>query len=584
MPKVQTLTAPSVRQQAAPLVNQSTTSSEAFGTGLGQALTDAGETLFKAQKRMQDKDDETAVKEAILIQDEQVRKRTVHDEDAYYSRNGRSAYDSYTTMQDELNQIGADVSAGLKAGRQQDIFNSLSKERLSREYDRMSQHAATGRNTWMNQQDTSAVTSAQEDGSIHWLDNDDYVIQINRSVDNLGVRNGWPPEKIELEKEKNLSTLHMSALDNILVQAPGAAQDYFDNNKDQISPSMHDDIQERIDNQQNAQWVQENAGSIRAAGGSRTERLSSARELTQDDPDRRKMLTAQIEHDLNQEKVAQQESQMGAYDEGMKAIVSGASALDFAASNPEAWNAMSGTQQASLISNSTNKPKVKNSDLAIYYEIRGFIGAGDPQKATEFLLNNIDKLSPSDTKRFMDELARPLNILEQKNAQTDTAHFNDTMEPFIGKEPLKGEKREEWNQKRNILFGVYEDGRQQWFDENPGRKIIPHESRQQILDRITIEAIQKQSGAFGIDWLARDKTIGLADLAPEQREEFIVNRNAVAENYKRIFGVAPTDAELLELFLNQPEEEVEVEIIPTQNVNINPALHPSLDPSKVTNQ
>lgn len=505
MPKVERVTGPSVGVQSVGNISQNVRpSAGAFGAGLGKGLSD----MARAQAEIQEKDDQAAVKQATSALRKRINQRTYLDEDSYYNRQGQDAYKSLAQFQRELDDARKDVARSLTRGKQQNLFNQVSQDYLDREYDSMARHASKGRKQWLDGQDLAIAEQAQEDGSLRWNDNAEYAIQIRKSVGNLAKRNGWSPEKRELEVEKQLTGMHKQAIDNILEQNPMQAEEYFRDNKEEISSSIHDDIQRAINQQVDSRWSQSTADAIRISGGSRSERFAMVNEI--DDPERRKLVRAQVEYDLRQEKIAKEESQVEWYDEASKAVMGGTSATQWAADNPEAWDSLDASMQKTLLN---PKHTAINTDLATYYEIRGLMTT-DKDAAREKLLKSFGKLSASDAKGFMDELAKPTKD-KRKSFLSNPAVFNRSIQTILGKEPSKeGQAKREWNKRYQILAGVFQDELDRWFDANPGKTAIPDQDRQEILDRMAIQTTIEDAGFL---WF--DAEGGLGDIPVEDLEQ-----------------------------------------------------------------
>lgn len=517
MPKVQTVSAPTVQNRGFNASLNTRASAQSFGGGIGSAIQQVAGQAAQIAAREKQEDDQAVIKEATNQYRQFVNQRTYLDEDGYYNRKGKQAYESYDSLTGELEQARKRIAENLQPGSQQDMFNSFASDYLINEQESMSRHAATERTNWFNEQDTSLIQQAQQDGSLRWINNGVYSQQISSAINNLASRNGWTPEKKEVEKQRYLTAMHSAAIDNILQDSPSAADDYFEAHKDDISPTMHDEIKATIKRQGDAQWTVDNADQILLEGGSRSEQLARARALTEDDPDRRKLLTAQVEHNYNQQKIAKEESQLAIYDDAAKGVIAGGSLTEYMQRNPDNWARMSAAQQQQLIKLSRNPSGVSQSDLPTYYQIRGLISQGDTGSARTMLLNSMSKLSHPDFKKFADELGKLSGggrggSEKDLNVRTSLAHFNDGVEPLIGREPKDGSDRKDWNRRRNILMGIYQEDIDDYMRTN-NRTTIPESERQKILDRMMIK-MNKEDGGF----LWFDKDVSIDDIPIEDLE------------------------------------------------------------------
>lgn len=511
MPVVQQYGAPKVSNNALPDTRQSFNTRGAFGEAIGAGLQDAAYVSGAIADDMQKQEDAAAIKEATSQLRKEINQVTYLDEGAYYNLKGKAAYDGYQGTLTELEKRQKQIAEKLSP-RQRDQFSQVAMQYVDREADAMSRHAAQGRTTWLNEQDESIIMMAQEDGSLRWNDNAEYAGQIKKSIQTLAKRNGWTPEKTELVTTEKLSAMHKSAIDNIIQQNPNAAKDYFESHKEEITPSMRDDIQTLINDQVDAQWVLEQGDAIRMSGGSLTARLNQARELTPDDPERRKHLTAQIENDYRLEQAAEREAQVDAYDMLTRyAIDEGMSPSQLRKNFPGQWAVLSASQRSTL-----SKPQsaTTKTDLNAYYQYHGLMAQGDKEGARDFYINNSHLFSHSDGKSIIKELQSPAEV--PSNLISDKSAFDTAVEGLLGKEPTKGESRKNWNRKYTVLAGMYQTQLQQYKDENQVKN-VPEQDRRRILDELQITALRKDT-LFGIDFLNPDENVSINDIPAEQLE------------------------------------------------------------------
>lgn len=503
MPKVQTVTGPSIQANSVGNVSQRIDSRGAAGEGIARGLNDAAGEVEKISLDIKQRDDAATVKQVMTNFRKDMNRRQFEDEDAYYSRQGEDAYKTVSTHQIELEKIRKGYMEGLNRD-QREAFTRISQQYLDSEFEQMSKHALKGRTSWLNQQDEALIEQSQVDGSLRWSDNEGYSKQIAAAVENLGARNGWPPEKRESEKVKALSAMHKTSIDNIIQQAPEQAEVYFIDHKDEIHPSLHDDIKKAIKDQNDKVWAMDEANKIRETGGTSSERKAMVDKI--DDPERKKLVSQQVKADIAWEKQAQQEAQLDAYNQASLAIEQGQSPTFWSMQHPEEWKMMTPGQRSALSGN-----KRKNSDLNSYYQMKGLM-ARDRDAAREYLTQNISFFSHSDAKSFIDELSKPPK--KTGNFLSDKAAFDRTMEQLIGKQPSKGGSRKEWNKRYDIMAGIYQQELDEWFEANPGKKSIDSESRDKILDKLLIRQTKEN------DWWF-DEEVDLATIPEEDLDQIV---------------------------------------------------------------
>lgn len=536
MPVVQTYDSPQVRNNALPDTRQRLDSRGAFGEAISIGLQDAASVAGAIQEDRQKQEDAAAIKQATSQLRKDINQLTYLDEGAYYNLQGKAAYDGYQVALSEIEKRQQAIGETLTP-RQRDQFAQVAMQYVDREADAMSRHAAQGRTTWMNEQDESTILLAQEDGSLRWNQNEEYAGQITKSIQNLAKRNGWTPEKTQLAVTEKLSAMHKSAIDNILVQNPKMAKDYFEQHKESIAPSMRDDIQALINETVDAQWVQDKGDLIRVSGGSLTARLNQARELTKNDPQRRKELTSQIEHDYRLEKAAEAEAQTDAYDALTQRALDGMSGAELRRNYPSQWNQLSASQRVAL-----SKPQNADTktDLNALYQYRGLLADGNKEAAREFFLSNANRFSRSDSKSIIKELQSPREV--PTNLIGDKAAFDTAVEGLLGKEPTKGSNRKDWNRKYTVLAGMYQTRLQEFKDENQVKN-VPEPDRRRILDELQISMLRKDT-FLGIDFLNPDEDVTLNDIPADELEairDYMERDGAFAITPENILKVYTSD-------------------------------------------
>lgn len=418
MPKVETYDTPQVEAAPARTPLQRFNTSGAFG----EAVARGGFNLAANMERIQAEDDNAMTKERISKYRDFSRARLYGDDDAFFNRKGRAAYDSRDKIRQELEGHVKELSKDLSP-RQQRLFKSAAQQYVDRDLDGISKHSATARIDWLNGQDTATILSAQEDGSLYWNDNDAYATQIRKSLSNIAQRNGWSPEKREMEEKKYISAMHLSSIDNILQQNPREASEYFTKHRDDILPSLRDDVQKKIDDQTDAIWAQGEADRIRAGAGTLSDRQAAINEI--DDPDRRKLVRQQVEHDWRVEQTAEQEAIADAYEAAANAIVvSGQSAQQWAQANPDQWEILPADTKAKLLSGGASE-----FNHQAYNTVTDLIIEGKTDQALKYLRTHPQLFTDTDYKSFSKTLTSR-QTFEIDGFQSRQARFKAKIEPL----------------------------------------------------------------------------------------------------------------------------------------------------------
>lgn len=499
MPKVVSYNTQQVQQDKLATPLQRLNSAGAFGEQLGQGLQNLSSDLDKISAE----NDMAVAKERTNILRDKLREAMYHSDNAYYRSNGRDAMMGRDMARDTVTKLRQEVGKGL-SGRQLKLYDTIAQQYQDREYDGIESHAFKGRNSWLDQNDKTAIESAQQDLAIHTSDPTPYLKQIEVAVLNQANRNGWDKDTLDLETSKAKTAAHMGAIDTLLERSPGDAKAYYETHKDAILPTLRDEIEGKISGQVDAQLAQQAADGIRLSGGTREERLAQVNQI--EDANQRNLARTQVISDLQQEKLAEQEGQLAAYDEALKAINGGMSATQWQLANPKQWGQMSGTQQRQLL-----KGNATETDMRAYWEIKGLM-ATSKAAARDYLLDNLDKFSSADAKSMMDALHKP--PAGEANVLSNKAAFDKAATELFGARPSKGSSQKKWDSRYNVLMGYYQTQLDEWAANNPNSKHIPDQTRREILNGLYITA--KQDARFLGVSLPWDEEVGLQDVPTDE--------------------------------------------------------------------
>lgn len=264
MPKVQAYGAPQVQEQSLPNVSQNITVRPTLAQGIAEGIRNIGGDVAAVQEagqRMREEDNAAKTKQAVSAFRKRMNEEMYLNEGAYYSLQGQAAYEGYKTASTRLEDIQREMTDDMDTDVA-NLFKAASQQYIDSELDTMSRHAAQGRMSWMNDQDNAIVEQAQMDGSLRYDNTTPYESQIKKANSNLAKRNGWSPERLELENEKAISGMYVTAIDNILEQDPLSARDYYDAHKQEILPNLRDDIERKITTQRNDAIVRAGASEV----------------------------------------------------------------------------------------------------------------------------------------------------------------------------------------------------------------------------------------------------------------------------------------------------------------------------------
>ena len=517
MPTVKVYDGQQVQQNPmqAPTRSANYTSND-FGGAMGDTVADIGSMVTQRSMEMQAENREAEVKTKFTEAQRAINDQLYRSEDSYFNRRGKAAVDTYGAAATGMDDLRKEYAGTLETPNQQEAFNMLVNREINGELDRMSVHASRERVTYLNGNDEALIAQSIENGALHQFSNERDIETMDAAIRDVAARNGWGEEQTEQYRSEKLSTMHGGAIDNILATSPQMAEQYFEANKEQITPLLHDEIETRIKSQKNVEWVEERASEMSVLGGTRAERMSSAKEMAGTDSDKLALLRDRISYDLQQEETARQEESYAAHEQAYDVLVNDkAMSLEaFRAQNPSAWEAMdSGHQKAIRQAMKPTRSQIKTNNQAYDY-MNGLIANKDFETARGYLMNEGEgAFSGTDFQHFNDLIWKGASETQDGQNMDDLLNadarrqFNDWAETVIGPEPPAGDEddRVEWNKRRNTLNGMY---------ARSLRVDMSRDDRTSLLDDMTQEVINPSN------WFWDAKTIPFTDLPVETQEGY----------------------------------------------------------------
>lgn len=169
--------APTVEATGAPGVfRRDQASPDAFGAqvgaaqrNVGAALGTAGNVAAEAALNFQRQQNETDVDAANINYDQQ-RRAALFDEDGFYNKKGKAAFDAMGPTATSIEQLRNETRASLKNPQQQRMFDVMSRRNTENDLRSMSMHAAQENQKYRVGVTEAGIANAQTDAAIHWND------------------------------------------------------------------------------------------------------------------------------------------------------------------------------------------------------------------------------------------------------------------------------------------------------------------------------------------------------------------------------------------------------------------------------
>jgi hypothetical protein len=260
MPRVPTYDGRTVAPDPLPRVQLSSANAtpDAFGAGLGDALSRTGDALGQHAMRMQDEDNETAARAAYAAFAESSRSTMFGAPDGsstgYYATKGKPAVDGYATTAKALEERRKAVAATLNPAAAK-MFDQVAERRTASELDRMASHAATERRNYQASVYETTVKSAADD-AVAWYANapkfDQSMATLRGTIQQYGESEGWAPERTVAALHDAESGVRRSVAERMALGDAIGAASYVEANRDKLTgadqlaldriltPAMHD--------------------------------------------------------------------------------------------------------------------------------------------------------------------------------------------------------------------------------------------------------------------------------------------------------------------------------------------------------
>ncbi len=283
-------------------------------------------------------------------------------------------------------------------------------------------------------------------------------------------------DKLQAEKMRQKTAMDL-AVASVEMEAPEKQLEILKSNKglqNVIPLDMRTKMIDQAKSQLDSKVALDTANQIRQEGGARKDRLSKVNKIK--DPDIKNAVRSQVVADLQQENIAEKETQFDIFDNAAKQLIEGKNLNEFRSTQPKQWDAMSAAQQSKLIKMANSKEK-RETDLGFYHDLT-MTYEKDPQQAYDMFLSEAHLLSEADAKSWVKRFAKgqdsdPLLGLDQEfNRRAGESglklgpkakgkafiRLQEEWDLFQENNPGKKPNAEQQKAMLDRVMGVYEDG------------------------------------------------------------------------------------------------------------------------------
>lgn len=442
-------------------VNQDT-----FGAGLAQQQIQSGrqtsqtaDKVFNAALQAREHYEKGVLREMDNGFSSYIRDALKNPETGFLTKSGRSALDGKKAVVEGLDKYKEEASKDLDPRLLQQ-WNTMADSRYMSALDRIDTHAMAETKSYNQAQREARIDGQIDEMSINMYDDKAInmakqvgLVEVNDKLTEMGINVQAPRDDKERDviKQARLAFTtkgHTQVISSLLAaQQDTRAEEYYKKHKEEIDPSDHDTLENKLSSQTHLRRAQRETDTIMDNKElSYTQQLEEARKI--DNPKIRAktvelVKTRQAEIELNRKREQDQ-----AYDQTQKHFIQGGGKENLPAGM---WDSMSGAQQNAIqkVINERNKkaldPKNPIAAKAIFYHLEdmasedfelfkqqnfalymGIMEEGDIEKLRK-MQKDVNEVKLSMTRKEMLKMSLTNMGLKYENYATD-----ETVQQVVG--------------------------------------------------------------------------------------------------------------------------------------------------------
>ncbi|MCU7870349.1 MAG: hypothetical protein KZQ98_17770 [Candidatus Thiodiazotropha sp. (ex Lucinoma borealis)] len=242
-----------VTPQAAPAnVSNVRVSANDLGGQIGTSLTNIGDVLHKRALEMQKVEETAAAKETDVAFSNDLRSLLNDPDSGYLNLRGRVAYEQHDDVGKQIRDLKTQHIAGMNVAANRPrvaLFEAQADRRINGALNSISWHASKQLRQWQDDAYESRKESSIDDAVLNSNDSD----AIRRSVQiglaeitDASKRNSWSPEEHAQQVQAYTTKFHTSVIDRLANEDIAHADQYYQENIDEIDPTSRAKIEEQF--------------------------------------------------------------------------------------------------------------------------------------------------------------------------------------------------------------------------------------------------------------------------------------------------------------------------------------------------
>lgn len=311
-------------------------------TDVASGLSSAGNATQKAAIDMQIRENADLVMQAEIGIRDAEREHRLEVE----SRKGTDAFGVTTESEKWWDERLAEQSGNLKNDAQRTLFGELMKNRRQVSLDTISGYEAAERRNSFNQSAAALIEGSINNAAESAYNPAAVALESERirdAIADLSDSNGWTPEMRNSELEKHLTAMHGAVVNSLMADSPLAAQEYFKQNRKEISGTARAEMDALIKAKVIEHKAQGLAEKYFTDEASFSDAVKKVRKIN--DPKLQKATRAAVNALYSDEVAARRENEAEASNEAWKILTSG---RPISSIPPNIWDTLAGTERAQL--------------------------------------------------------------------------------------------------------------------------------------------------------------------------------------------------------------------------------------------
>lgn len=550
MPSVPVYGQPQVRQAALPSARVSTEApDEAFGggrsaAGVGEAVKGVANVAHGIFEQEQQKADQVRLLEKRRALNDWEQQAIYDPKTGAKNRLGKNAFGVQDELPDSFDKFAAEQGKDLTDNQRQ-AFEAMAAARREHVVGWANDHVGQQQKAIQDHEFAASLESSKERGSNDPRNAPGEVNFIKTAVELRAHSEGWGPDQLKQELQKNTSDLHARVVTGMLARDSDiAASAYLENVKDNLDPDIKTKLTEVLEAGSLKGRSQRSTDQIMATSKTMTDALAAAKGLK--DPKERDEVERRVTHAFELQKVAKR-------DETEKQFLNATNIIErtknFDAIPTPLLNAMPLSERSALRSYAEHTAIGKNiAPLSEdYYNLRTM--AVTPELRDNFLQKNLltykGKVANNELESLIDIQTglRKGDPKAQKTIdgiQTDQQIVNSAITSALKLPPTPKPGTTAAETVRDFRRAV--DVEAAAYKEQNKKAFVPNEELQKIVDRLTIKKVTETH------WYGDTKKFSF-QLPPDQQPVAIPATERVKlESALKRNRIAPTEANILGLY------------------------------------